>query len=99
LIISIDFDDTFTADTHAFLEIIEILRDHGHLVLCISARLDNERNRQQLKTALPEGIEILLTSGLAKCDFASDHGFEVDIWIDDLPQDIVSHKVWENEAI
>ena len=97
MIISIDFDDTFTRSPQAFTEVIQTLRDYGYFIICTSSRVDNRRNRLQLKEALPHDIDIFLTGGQAKRDFLEQKGYLVDIWVDDLPQDIVHKKIWRNK--
>lgn len=85
MLVAIDFDDTFTADSKAWRAVIEVLRATGHQVICVSARADSERDREELKAALPKGVHILLSEQCPKRVFAMRHGYDVDIWIEDTP--------------
>ncbi len=87
LTISIDYDDTFTADTETWWKVIQLLQYAGHKVICTSARGESFHNRRQLELDLP-GIPILLTNCSPKREYASKAGFNVDIWVDDLPEAI-----------
>jgi len=88
LTIAIDYDDTYTADTEAWTEVIRTLQDHKHVVICVSARRDDFNHRRELQNALPPGVELLLSYDEPKRQFAKRHGYDVDIWIDDKPEAI-----------
>lgn len=88
LTISIDFDDTFTADVECWSRVIAELQRHGHTVICVSARRETFGNRQQLETALPAGVKVLLSDTTPKRLHAASYGYRVDIWIDDVPEAI-----------
>lgn len=88
LTIAIDFDDTFTADCEAWRMVIKVLQSRGHQVICVSARYDELGNRQELRQALPDGVPVLLSCNTPKRLFARQYGYEVDIWIDDMPEAI-----------
>lgn len=90
LTIAIDFDDTFTADVEFWTKMIELAQRYGHQVICVSARHDDDYHRQQLTDSLPDGVPVLLSELHPKYDYAKDHGYSVDIWIDDVPEAIGS---------
>ena len=92
LVIAIDFDDTFTADCEAWRNVILILQQHMHTVICVSARRDTPSNRQELTQSLPLGVKVLLSYDTPKRLFAKQHGYNVDIWIDDMPEAIVTKE-------
>lgn len=92
LTIAIDFDDTFTADTQAWSDVIRLLQAFGYTVLCVTGRSDFEVNRTEIENALPNGVSVFLTSGMQKDTFMRSRGFNVDIWIDDCPAVIPSIK-------
>lgn len=89
MLISIDYDDTFTAKPYVWQLVIDLLRDHGHTVICTSAKYESENNRREVERALPNTV-VLLTSSTPKKEYALKHGYDVEIWIDDLPQSIPS---------
>lgn len=90
MLISIDFDDTFTADPKMWTEIIHLMQAHGHTVICVSARRNTMDHRIELEDALPKGVKVLLSYDEPKRDFALRNGYKVDVWIDDFPDAIVS---------
>ena len=92
LIISIDYDDTFTADVSTWSAVIRVLQNAGHRVVCITARQGNEGNRRQVEGDMPEGVCVLFAYGFQKREFAKANGVAVDIWIDDLPEAIPSKR-------
>lgn len=91
LTISIDYDDTFTADPDTWSEVIRVLQRAGHRVICISARRNEHWQRMELQNALPEGVKVYLSYDQAKAEFARQNGESVDIWIDDFPSAILQH--------
>lgn len=90
--IAIDFDDTFMADVNAWSAVIEVLKNAGHKVICVSARRNDFRNKQELQRALPTGVEVLLSYDMPKRAFAISLGYLVDVWIDDTPEAIPSKQ-------
>jgi hypothetical protein len=85
MIISIDYDDTFTADPESWANVIELLSGAGHTVICVTARPDAEPHVSELYAALPSGMSIVFAGDEAKQPSALKAGFAVDIWIDDNP--------------
>lgn len=93
MIISLDFDDTFTADPVAWTQVAELLTDSGHEVICISGRTSSDENRSELRSALPSCINRICLCGIvSKRYYARTHGIDVDIWIDDSPSRVVSAR-------
>lgn len=88
LTVAIDFDDTFTADCETWREVILLMQRSGHRVICVSARRNDLSHRQELTQALPDGVVVLLSYDTPKRLFAKSQGFDVDIWIDDMPEAI-----------
>jgi hypothetical protein len=93
MIISLDFDDTFTADRETWTKVASVLADAGHEVICISGRIDEESNQTELRQSLPDSIErIYLCGAVSKKHYAETHSIPVDVWIDDSPTRIVQAK-------
>lgn len=88
MLISIDYDDTFTADPDFWREFIERAKAHGHAVVCVTARWDGPGNRAELAAAMP-GIPVVFSDQRCKRDASEEAGHLVDVWIDDLPEAIV----------
>lgn len=91
LLISIDYDDTFTAAPSFWRDVIQHGQACGYRFICTSARRETFDNRREIETAMPEGVKVLLSYDQAKKDFAEKHGYHVDIWIDDIPEAVTSN--------
>lgn len=87
LTIAIDYDDTYTADPVFWNKVIQLAKDHGHNMICITAR--SNENRQELSNSLPEGIATYFSYDEPKADYIKRQNIVVDIWIDDSPGWIV----------
>lgn len=87
MLISLDYDDTFTADPEFWWTFVEIAEQRGHKVMCITARPFCEANKRELERALPN-IPILFCAMKPKRIVAADAGYEIDVWIDDTPEAI-----------
>lgn len=92
MIISIDYDDTFTVNQEMWLKIIQIWESEGFKVVCCTARRDTFDNRKQLQTTLPETVNVYFAYDCPKRQYMEYRGVDVDIWIDDSPEAICSHK-------
>ena len=86
--ISIDWDDTYTADPETFAGIVEDLREAGHQVGVITRRYDTIENRIEISKAEAEFDFMLFAGAASKQEAAEAAGITVDIWIDDKPQTI-----------
>jgi hypothetical protein len=76
--VCVDYDDTFSTNPELWTKIIEMMREAGAHVFCISLRFPN----------FPIGNfpgEVYYASGQLKWEFAESLGLKVDIWIDDWP--------------
>lgn len=93
LVVSIDYDDTYTADKPTWDSVIKILQAAGHTVICVSSRRDTLENRQDLLKHLPPTLTgLVLAFDKPKRLAALDAGYRVDIWIDDRPATIASKE-------
>ncbi len=86
LTISIDYDDTFTADPDTWSAVIKTLQASGHRVVCCSARRNEHWVRRELEDALPQGVKVFLSYDAPKRLYMESQGVQVDIWIDDMPE-------------
>jgi len=91
LVISLDFDQTFTAAPGLWRSFVTDATARGNRVVCVTRREDTEENRAALTTAF-DGLELagLVLAGPTrqKREAAAAAGIEVDIWIDDKPETI-----------
>lgn len=91
LVISLDYDRTFTAAPGLWRSFIVDATGRGNRVVCISRRDDTEANREEMRLAfgdLDVAQTILCGTGTQKRDAAAAAGLEVDVWIDDYPEGI-----------
>ncbi|MCB0448439.1 MAG: hypothetical protein KDD03_13210 [Gelidibacter sp.] len=88
MIISLDFDNTFTADREFWLEFIELARKYQHTVVCVTSRLDKLSNREELNFSLPSYVEKFFCGDIPKEAYMRALNRKVDIWIDDTPEAI-----------
>lgn len=91
LLISIDYDQTFTAAPGLWRSFIQDATGRGNRVCCITRREDTEANRDELRLAFADlELSDLILAGpeRQKRDAAAAAGLDVDIWIDDSPQTI-----------
>jgi uncharacterized protein len=93
LVISLDYDRTFTAAPGLWRSFVSMATAAGNRVVCISRRDDDEANREELRLAfgdLDVSDLILCGSTTQKRDAAAKAGVAVDVWIDDYPEGIVT---------
>ena len=86
MIISVDFDDTYTKDPATWNKVIKLFQDAGHTVICVTLR-PSIMGQQVLETigkVIGED-KCIFAGGVWKSIAAENHGFKVDVWIDDLP--------------
>ena len=100
LLISLDYDQTFTAAPGLWRSFIADATSRGTRVACITRRDDNEKNREELRLAF-DGLDlsaiILAGPDRQKRQAAAEAGLEVDIWIDDSPETIPARS--ESRAV
>lgn len=90
MIISLDYDDTFTRDPDFWLDFVKSTQLKGHKVVCVTARHHIQTMDADFDPRLKELIEIFPTGGKGKMQFMRNKGWEIDVWIDDQPHWIVA---------
>lgn len=84
MVVSLDYDDTYTRDPQAWNEFIDLMQRNGHNVYCVTMRAPAEG--RAVKEALENRVDgIFFTSRRAKRDFMNSRGINVDVWVDDSP--------------
>jgi len=91
MIISLDYDDTFTRDPEAWIMFIQWMQSRGHAVVCVTMRHESEG--REVKEDLAHLVEIFFTGRQAKQKFMLDRGVNVSVWIDDSPWFICSNAL------
>ena len=93
LLISLDYDRTFTAAPGLWRSFVSMASERGNKVVCITRRENTDANREELRLAFADldvADMILCGTGTQKRDAAAAAGLEVDVWIDDHPEGIVA---------
>lgn len=91
--IALDYDDTYTQDPELWDMFIErsLLRDHEIMIVTFrSPDVPLERDPK---------IPIFYTSWKAKRPFMEKQGIDIDVWIDDSPELIISDTTWSTQEI
>jgi len=91
MILSLDYDDTYTRDPVFWNNFVEAALARGHTVYCVTAR--SERHLDDVEFTLGRLIgsdHIIGTNGEPKRRTVSNMDIMVDVWIDDSPEMIVS---------
>jgi hypothetical protein len=89
MIISLDYDDTFTRDPLGWIEAISLLRSRGHTVYCVTMRYE-EHEGDVVKKNLQNHVDgIFFTGRQLKQKFMFDKGICISVWIDDCAGCIV----------
>jgi HK97 family phage prohead protease len=93
LVISLDYDRTFTAAPGLWRSFVNMATAAGNRVVCISRREATDENREELRLAFADlevGDLILCGADTQKRDAAAQAGIAVDVWVDDYPEGIVA---------
>lgn len=77
MLISLDYDATYTRDPALWDAFVASATDAGHQVVCLTMRYPHE--------AVEMPCPVIYTSRKAKKPHAEDLGLAVDVWIDDTP--------------
>lgn len=82
--ICVDFDGTFNELPEAWTKAIELFREAGATVFCITSRFPNVPI-----VGFPG--DVYYSCGQPKWEFAFERGLQVDVWVDDIPSCIGEH--------
>ena len=83
LTIAIDFDGTFAEDPDAFREIVEVFRARGHQ--CILVTNCPEEWGDDVRELVGDLMPVVFAGRLSKSAAVYRQGYDVDIWVDDMP--------------
>lgn len=86
MIFGIDFDNTLSRNPEMFFEIIDVLKRHGNEVVLVTARSEDGMMDLEVKRIINNRIPIVFAGRMWKDQAALQHGYKIDIWIDDKPE-------------
>jgi hypothetical protein len=90
MIISIDFDDTYSVNPQMWDEFIRLAWSFDFHVICVTARHDYEMAKVHSSIGNMIGKSQCFSTGrVHKKKYMKEQGLKVDIWIDDNPSAIV----------
>ena len=83
MILSLDYDDTYTKDPEFWDIFIRMAKHKGHKVICLTMRREDELGDipEKFKSEVP----IFCSGRKAKALYAMSKGLLIDVWIDDSP--------------
>jgi hypothetical protein len=84
MIISIDYDSTYTVDPTLWNDFIGLAKIAHHTVICVTAR--PEIMGQVVLDSIGKLVPVIFAGGDWKREVALKHGYKVDVWIDDAPE-------------
>ncbi len=96
--IGIDFDRTFTADRDLYGSLIKAAALRGHRVFCVTSRSDTSQNRALLRDSFGEFYQYvtpIFCGHKPKRAQVSLAGFQINVWIDDIPEVITARNANE----
>jgi hypothetical protein len=85
LIIALDYDGTYTADASLWEAFVELAINRGHEVHLVTMRYKNEP-----VSVTPLITAIHYTDRKAKRPYMQERGYNVQVWIDDTPEFIIT---------
>ena len=98
MIVSLDYDDTYTKDKELWNLFIRKCKASGYHVEFVTLRSENGNNLDITLDAAEMDISITFCNGRQKAEM-----FEADIWIDDMPEVIPTAQTlkncWMSESI
>ena len=89
MVLSLDFDDTYTRDPVFWDTMIRLAKSRGHTVYCVTMRYESE-GKEVIKALKDKVDGIFFTGRLAKHDFMFKQGIYVNVWIDDMPWFVIN---------
>ncbi len=100
MIISIDFDETWTQDPDAWRAFARLLRGRGHTVIVTTNRYPIPIGVQEVYRAVATSAvaDIIFAGAKPKREAARERGHRVDVWVDDAPEMVIWGRHHPNPA-
>lgn len=84
MIIAVDYDGTYAADPNTFNKIIKLFQEAGHTVICVTGRSGGAMG-DIVRATIGQLVPCVFAGGDWKSDAAKKAGYNVSVWIDDMP--------------
>lgn len=89
--IGVDFDNCYGSDPEAWSKVVDVLHASGHECVLVTKRPpDNDEAVREVMETVSGQMPLVFCGKRYKDDVASEHGHEIDVWIDDHPEFIRS---------
>lgn len=87
LTIAVDYDETISAHSKAWLAVMEVLKGFGMKIYVVTYRYNNIQEELDLEYLKHYDFidGLIFTGRRGKKKFCQEHGIHIDIWIDDNP--------------
>ena len=92
MIIAVDYDRTYAADPETFDKVIEVFKQAGHTVICVTGR-DGGAMGDIVRATIGQLVPCVFAGKEWKRDAALKQGYKVDVWIDDMPEMIAKQTI------
>lgn len=87
MLISIDYDGTYTRNPALWNAIIELFQSAGNQVICITNRTEHSSQATEVLESIGKIVSQVIFAGtLYKREAAKRAGYKVDVFIDDVPE-------------
>jgi butyrate kinase len=94
MILSLDYDGTYTLNPAAWDKAISALRASGATVYLVTMRYDVPHEADEVRQALTGKVDDMFFTGrLAKRNFMYGQGIHIQVWIDDQPDFILNSAI------
>lgn len=94
--IALDYDDTYTADKTMWNQFLRMCWGRKYKVYIVTGRGKEDTN-EDLENILTKVEDVIFTDGAAKKPFCKAMGIDINIWIDDKPERILTPNPWTEE--
>lgn len=85
LTIAVDYDGTYSADPDTFNKMIALFLAAGHTVICVTGRSDDGVMDVPVRASIGKLVPCVFAGKEWKADAAKAAGYNVNIWMDDIP--------------
>lgn len=90
--IALDFDGTYDVDPELWKGFIRLARSRGHKVFVVTMRYKNSDEENDVRAELGHLVDgIFCTSRQAKKPYMEAQGVNINVWIDDNPNWILTN--------